>query len=136
MASFLDPKSKFQDSELIQMDNKLRGKKVGIPQELGAVDALGSDSGGDEESEGDEEGEDEETDGEDDDASDGSQDTPSPSLKLLQTILKTIVYNRWPFLTIVNNLLQLFVQLLTIVGNSRWGGTRQTRWANPLGAME
>ena len=97
MASFLDPKSKFQDSELIQMDNKLRGKKVGIPQELGAVDALGSDSGGDEESEGDEEGEDKETDGEDDDASDGSQDTPSPSLKLLQTILKTIVYNRWLF---------------------------------------
>ena len=48
MASFIDPKSKFQDSELIQMDNKLRGKKVGIPQELGAVDALGSDSEGDE----------------------------------------------------------------------------------------
>ena len=78
MASFIDPKSKFQDSELIQMDNKLRGKKVGIPQELGAVDALGSDSGGDEESEGDEEGEDKETDGEDDDASDGGQDTPFP----------------------------------------------------------
>ena len=72
---FLDPKSKFQDSELIQMDNKLRGKKVGIPKELGAVDALGSDSGEDEESEEQEEGE---TDGEDDDASDGGQDTPFP----------------------------------------------------------
>ena len=77
MVSFLDPKSKFQDSELIQMDNKLRGKKVSIPKELGAVDALGSDSGEDEESE-EQESEEGETDGEDDDASDGGQDTPFP----------------------------------------------------------
>ena len=77
-ASFLDPKSKFQDSELIQKDNKLRGKKVDIPKELDAVNALGSDSGEDEESEEDDGGEDEETDGEDDDASDGGQDTPFP----------------------------------------------------------
>ena len=80
MAGFLDPKSKFQDSELIQMDNKLQGKKLGIPKELVAVDALGSDSVEDEDSdedEEDEEGEDNETDGEGDDSSDGRQDTPS-----------------------------------------------------------
>ena len=47
---------------------------------VGAVDALGSDSGEDEDSdedEEDEEGEDNETDREDDDSSDGRQDTPS-----------------------------------------------------------
>ena len=76
MAAFLDPKSKLQDSELIQMDCKLRGKNVSIPKELNAIDELGSDSGEDEESEEDEEDEDEEE--EDDDASDGGEDTPFP----------------------------------------------------------
>ena len=53
-------------------------EKVGITRELSAVDALGSDSGEDEESEEDEEGGDTETDGDDDDESDGGQDTPFP----------------------------------------------------------
>ena len=76
MVAFLNPKSKFQDTELIQMDNTLRGKKVSIPNELDTVDILGSDSGDDEESEEDENDKDTEID--DEDASDGDQDTPFP----------------------------------------------------------
>ena len=69
MTAFLDPKSKFQDPELIQMDNKLRGKKVDVPK----APRVGSDSGEDEESDEDEEEEDNDTDGEDEDA---SEDVP------------------------------------------------------------
>ena len=76
MTAFLNPRSKFQDPELIQMDNKLRGKKVDLTKALGAAPgaALSSDScGEDEESTENEKEEDNDTDGEDEDA---SQDAP------------------------------------------------------------
>ena len=63
MTAFLNPRSKFQDPELIQMDNKLRGKKGDVPKAPQVV----SDSSEDEGSDEDEEEEDADSDGEDED---------------------------------------------------------------------